>query len=126
MISLLCGIVLSIAVKADAQTVPQGHAAVFWSGKMMLNVCKQSDALLPNEDCRAFAMGVVDLLSEATAAVGGVGSYLVCLTDEVTANQVRDVVVKFLQEHPAELNYSAAYLASRAVAAAWPCPPQIS
>jgi len=68
-------------------------------------------------------MGVVDLLSEATAAVGGVGSSLVCLTDEVTANQVRDLVVKFLQEHPAELNYSAASLASRAVAAAWPCPP---
>ena len=106
--------------------MPPGHAAVFWSGQMMLNVCKQSDAIVPHEDCLAFAKGVVDLLSEATAAVGGVGSYRVCLTQDVTENQVRDVVMQFLQEHPAELNYSAAYLASRALAAAWPCPPQLS
>jgi Rap1a immunity proteins len=44
-----------------------------------------------------------------------------CAPMGVTVEQVHDVVMKFLQEHPADLNYSADSLAQYAIIAAW-CP----
>jgi hypothetical protein len=93
----------------------------FWSGQEMLNYCRD-DNQAAREGCTGFAMGVADTAAEASAAGSIVRSFRVCRPGEVTGSQARDVILQYLQAHPRELYYSAASLAIRALAAAWPCP----
>lgn len=47
-----------------------------------------------------------------------------CMPDEVTMGQVRRIVVKHLQDHPAELHYSMVSLVNLALNEAYPCTAQ--
>jgi len=46
----------------------------------------------------------------------------VCIPNEVQLNQVRDVVIAYLDAHPETRHEPAYYLGRQALIAAWPCP----
>lgn len=45
----------------------------------------------------------------------------VCVPDAVTVGQVRNIVVRYLEEHPEELHYSSIILVTNALDEAFPC-----
>jgi hypothetical protein len=124
MILPLCGIFLSAAAWAETpQTVPVPPlpTVTFKSGEWLLTKCgsgQQQD----QATCLGFVMGSTDAVTVATAFGGACGTFRVCRPAQVTDEQVRDVILKYLEAHPAERSSSSAVaLAARALAAAWPC-----
>ena len=123
MILPLCGILLSVAVRAETPKpvpVPPLAIVTFKSGEWLLSKCR-SGQQRDQGDCLGFTMGLADAVSVATAYGGACGTFRVCRPEHVTDEQVRDVIVKYLEAHPAELNSSAVAAAVRALAAVWPC-----
>jgi hypothetical protein len=45
----------------------------------------------------------------------------VCVPDAVTVGQLRNIVVRYLEEHPEELHYSSIVVLNNALAEAFPC-----
>jgi len=120
----LCGIFLSVAVWAETpQTVPVPQLATvtFKSGEWLLTKCR-SGQQQDKTTCLAFVMGLTDAVSVATAYGGACGTFRVCRPEHVTDEQVRDVIVRYLEANPVERrSTSAVALAARALAAVWPC-----
>jgi hypothetical protein len=67
--------------------------------------------------CLGFIEGVADTMTSIRTGQGQRS----CIPREVEADQMREVVVKYLTEHPEDRNYSAASNALVAIAKAWPC-----
>jgi len=62
----------------------------------------------------------VDGFSDAITA-GGKDHALACIPTASTGTELRDVLVKFLKDHPEDQHLKASTLASRAFAKAYPC-----
>jgi hypothetical protein len=106
---------------AQTPTERSSTVVTFFSGEEMLNYCRGANQAA-RDGCTGFAMGVADTAAEASAARAIIGPLRVCRPEEVTGSQALDVILQFLEAHPAELHYSAASLAIQALAAVWPCP----
>ena len=86
----------------------------FGTGNMLYETCGAHD--IGNEKyCLAYAVGATD----AFAWDGKV-----CPPRQVTEQQVRDIVVGYLRDHPELRHYSAPSIASRALEEAFPCKEQ--
>jgi hypothetical protein len=85
------------------------RAGQFDTGNDFLSLC--ANALLVG-NCTGSAVGYTDMLN----LLG-----LVCLNGNVTKGQVRDVIKKYMQDHPAERSHPAASLAYSALTEAFPC-----
>lgn len=119
---LLLGLVM--AFPASAQTL---------TGNELLARCKGqlSDRRLPNDEnwCVGFLQGLfggytVGLIDRTPAPfqkdASANGS--LCLPENVTIGQARDVIVRFLEQNPAMRHGTAAYLSFTALSQAFPCP----
>jgi Rap1a immunity proteins len=136
-------LVLTIAAAlapAQAEEVPQRTAQYLGkTGNQLYGVCDARPAPAIWQHCLDYVAGAVD---EATvlAAVMVIGSekyghkdvsdffrvFRICLPDnkvdhKVDIEQVADVVVKYLREHPERRDQMAASLVFEAVHDAWPC-----
>lgn len=124
MILPLCGIFLSLAAWAETPhtvPVPQLTTVTFKSGEWLLTKCR-SGQQQDQTTCMGFVMGMTDAVTVAAAYGGACGTFRVCRPAQVADEQVRDVIVRYLEAHPAERNStSAVALAARALAAVWPC-----
>jgi Ssp1 endopeptidase immunity protein Rap1a len=85
-------------------------------GATLLKWC-QSEAPSDRSGCLGYITAIVDVLESRTPILGN----LACLPVTTTRVQARKIVVADLVKRPAELQYSAAGLAARALAAAFPC-----
>jgi hypothetical protein len=68
------------------------------------------------EQCDAYVDGFADAIS-----AGGKDHALACIPIPATGTELRDVLVKFLKDHPEDQHLKASTLASRAFAKAYPC-----
>ncbi len=107
----LIAVCLSLTVPADA--------AMTGTGNELLETCKNESSMFSSGACLGFVQGVTEgLLLQA-------GTFkqkpLVCLPEGVTFGQMRDVVVKYLSEHPELRHYTGAQLTVLALANAWKC-----
>jgi hypothetical protein len=85
--------------------------------------CKEAAKLsttAPNPIRTGYCMGVVAALMFSLPAVGRI----VCLPKGVTLGQGAKVLVKYMDDHPEELQERTEQLAARALMKAWPCPRQ--
>jgi hypothetical protein len=120
MIGLLLFVFAGTAGAQRPHVVPPAKARVFESGNDLLGIC-QSPLDADKSACSAYVVGVVDLIS----VLQGWDTWkykAVCIPEKAINGQVRDVVVKYLVENPAERDRSAAALIMLAVTAAWGCP----
>jgi hypothetical protein len=81
-------------------------------GTTLLKACTGANATA----CDAY----VDGFSDAIVA-GGKDHALACIPKSSTGTELRDVLVKFLKDHPEDQNLKATTLATRAFAKAYPC-----
>ncbi|MGH7093015.1 MAG: Rap1a/Tai family immunity protein [Stellaceae bacterium] len=70
-----------------------------------------------------FCFGYLDSVVNDMRSYGSVDDFSACLPDDLDDSTRRDVVVAFLERHPAERRKDATALTARALAEAYPCPP---
>ena len=86
----------------------------YFSGNRLLAWCTSFDPGKRNL-CLGYIYGV------AHALEGHVPDYRACIPREATFDQVADVALKWLEEHPQRRHYSAFSLAVQALDEAFPC-----
>ena len=102
-----------------------GAQASFKSGNDLLSDCGQKDSLHLGE-CLGYVTGVADSIDgpmkySAQLKKGVIVRPRACLRDGVTAGQVRDVVVNWLEENPQLRDMSANSAVEFALSQAFPC-----
>ena len=70
----------------------------------------------------SYERGICLGFTSAVANIVAVAGWRACIPDGVTRGQLRDIMVKFLDDHPEALHLEAASLATRAYEEAFPCP----
>lgn len=78
----------------------------------------QSETAYNAGSCINYVLGVVD---SAQGPDRGVGGYVFCPPDSVSASQSRDIVKNWLADNPGERRYNAASLVASALSEVWPC-----
>lgn len=110
----LCGIYPPVL---RAQQTP--HVA-FWTGNELFRACEPPK----HPACWAYVTGVTDAFSMVESLMmktGRLEKVLWCRPKGVTAEQVRDVVVQYLERNPQERHFSAPGLVLAALYQAFPC-----
>jgi hypothetical protein len=105
---------LSVAIEAPAH-------ADFVTGNRLFQDCQATD-FFSQGACMGFVAGVADAMTTAQAANGTVAGWRACLSEQITAGEVRDVAVNFLARHPEKRDIAAATLVAQALEEAFPCP----
>ena len=70
--------------------------------------------------CMGYLGGIVDAMMGQPPGILG---RTACFPEHVTAGQTRDVVMRYLEQHPDARHYSAASIAATALMEAFPCKP---
>jgi Ssp1 endopeptidase immunity protein Rap1a len=103
--------VMAVVMPGHGQTI-QG----FYSGNELFETCKRNPAA-----CLGYISGSFDALAGSGGTLNG---WRTCPPQAALTNvQIRDVVMKYLTEHPEYRHLSAAALIARALSSAFPCPP---
>ena len=82
------------------------------SGAKLMGICNAGRST----DCDAYLSGVADAIGAA-----GRDHAPACIPDAVTGVQLREVVKKFLRDHPQDMQQPAGELVTHAFAADFPC-----
>ncbi|SRR6266436_68773 len=91
-------------------------SAGFLDGNALYRYCTATDAFSQGA-CIGYVDGVADLMGFSD----DVAKRPQCIPVSVQAQQVVDVVVKFLRDNPADRNYNADSLVFAAIHQAWNC-----
>jgi hypothetical protein len=96
------------------------QAQVYFStGTQLLEKCLAEPGSLAHIACTGEITGAVDQIRYENEVTGKCG---IAVPDEVTRGELRDVVVKFLQDNPDMLPAPSAHLIVYAMIQAFPCP----
>jgi hypothetical protein len=91
---------------------PAFAAAAFKSGNELLQECAERPAL--------FCFGYIDAVSDAFVR-NILNGYEACVHKDVTADQLKDIVVQYLRLNPADRHLGAVGLVADAISKAFPC-----
>lgn len=99
------------------------HGALTWAGtgNELLSDCEGTDEFNRGW-CTGRIVGYTQGLNHGLDLGGSVGLY--CLPEGVTLGQLRDVTVKFLNDHPERRHEKDTLLMLDAMSEAFPCPKQ--
>ena len=98
---------------AIAMAVPTPSFAYFIDGNKLYSECTQ--------DASLFCLGYIDGISDGLDLARATNSRQQCAPVGVSAGQVKDVVVRYLYNHPESRNLEAGYLVVAAIGDAWNC-----
>ena len=114
---------LALAVSlAVLFTAGEGRAA-YLSGNGLNEACS-SDNYFSDGQCLGYIQGVYDarvLLDKAIIKKQWDGNWTACVPVSVSAGQLKEVVKKYLREHPEQWHYSANSTVARAFDETFPC-----
>lgn len=97
--------------------LPAWGQADIRTGNGLLSAC-QSKEPLQQTQCLVYILGALDGASSATQLTAPV----FCAPNGITGGQAKDIVVKWLLEHPSRREMPSAWFITAALADAWPCP----
>jgi hypothetical protein len=102
----------TVGVTALMSVTAAARPAVFEDGNTLYTRCTAQSANVFNFTlCRGYMVGIYDAMT-----IGPVAGVTACFPSGVTPDQQRDVVVKYLREHPEIRTYTAAGLVASAFA----------
>lgn len=115
---IIMGVAAAVALAA---VMPQQAKANFYSGNEVYSNClalRSDDTYYQKYAmCMAYVSGAYDAIELAR----DINSAPRCGPDGLTVGQLKDVVVKYMREHPENRNYSAASLVLLSMVDAWGC-----
>ena len=114
---LVAGLAVALMIgPAEADVLDPRESAAFIDGNHLRDMCADPGTYA------VFVAGVVDTMRAVQEAGGSLFGRRVCLPKSVILSQAKDVVVRFLREHPEWMQYSAAKLVAVALDGAFLCP----
>ena len=115
----ICAFLVILALSGASPLFAESRVDV--NGNALYGWCRTTPGGLPNEPvggyCAGFIHGVVDVHGEKTTIYG----FRACLPHSVTIRELRDIVVKWLEGHPARRHLIAHGLVGEALSEAYPC-----
>ena len=96
--------------------VNAGARADFMEGNDLYDACTGPD------DSKLVCLGYVMGIADAPQAPAAVKRSPMCVSEDVTAEHVVDVVKRYLAAHPEKRHLPASWLVAHALAEAYPCP----
>lgn len=106
---------VALLTKAISAILVASTAGAYQVGNDLLDHCIGNES--ERVACLAYIQGAVDIWS-SVRAVRGLPQ---CIPDGASTHQLRDIVVSYLQSHPATRHEVAATLAIAAISEAWNC-----
>ena len=116
---VLSGLVVGDQVRAD-----------FYDGKMLLQDCQGGDDQKETQElaglsqwgtCVGYIAAVVDTISNAFLTAGSVNAQQLCVSEHVQLSQLKDVVRRWLSDHPEKQHLAASFLVFQALKEKYPC-----
>jgi hypothetical protein len=102
-----------LIVVGMAAASPAG-AAAFLDGNRLHEWCQDAN--------RNFATGYIAGAADHMWIMGEIrGQHFICVPEQATLGQLRDIVCNYLRDKPTDRHYSAASVAGTALQMAWPC-----
>ena len=100
----------------------RSKTSAYNTGNTLLSMCEGQPPfdVLGEPYCTGYVVGIADALS-IEEGVSSVWGWKACIPDSVSRRQLRDVVVKYLQNNPETRDETAASLTAAALAMAFPC-----
>jgi len=108
----ICGMRFAPALLTAIVALPVPAMAGFNTGNEVVTACKQDRFGY----CLGYTTGLVDAITNEPGTKGQI-----CLRESLTAGQVRDVLVKWLDDNPGKRDYTASSIARVALQEAFPC-----
>lgn len=93
--------------------------AGFMDGNKLLERCQSDAGSSHNIYCLGYVAGIADVFGERGSVLHG--HYRACMPPGATNGQLRDVVVKWLQQYPERRHYDADSLVAAALSRTFPC-----
>ena len=115
---LMAMIAVATAVALSCPPASAQQGTPFYTGNDLWSQCT-SNAPFQSGFCAGFVAGIADILAADPLIIG----QMVCAPLDVTTDQKRDVVKRYLEQHPERWHYAAASLVLDALAEAFPCKP---
>jgi len=103
--------VAALVVAAGLFWIPSAFAA-FDSGNALFDNCNNASDASKQSHCLAHIAGVSDVLD---------GMHIICTGGHVSLDQIKNVVVKYLREHPEQRDADADDSTSIALVQSFPC-----
>lgn len=82
------------------------------TGGALFDTCNNQNDKSKQSYCLGYIAGVTDVLT---------GMHIICAGQRIGLDEIKDVVVKYLREHPGERDMDADDLTSTALTSAFPC-----
>ena len=115
--------IISLLLALSLFHAPEHARAAFMDGNALLQSCEvgREDPNFYQESakCLFYVVGVTDA-SNFFQTAEGIDNFL-CIPSSATAGQLRDTVVKFLKDNPAERHKEASVIVYLSLAGAYPC-----
>jgi Rap1a immunity proteins len=108
---------ISIAVAALLFSLSVQADEAFYSGNQILSMC-ESQSAFDYGRCLGYVLAVSDIMGMTMENTGWVKN---CQPPGVTSDQLKDVVVQYLRNHPADHHYAAPGPVLMALSQAFPC-----
>ena len=105
---LIMGVIFWFSV-SSAKAV---NGFYFYTGNEIFQRCNSDIGTPDSVGCVGYVAGIADALTLTNT---------ICVPTDVSVVQVRDIVLKYLREHPERRHYNASGLAATALVSAFPC-----
>ena len=121
---------LLIAVILSGLVVGGKATADFYDGKMLLQDCQGGDDQQETQNfaglsqwgtCVGYIAAVVDTMSNASLTAGSVNAQQLCVSEHVQLSQLKDIVRRWLSDHPEKRHLAASFLVFQALKEKFPC-----
>lgn len=111
-----------IAAGACLLNVSSPSRASFRNGNELLPDCLSGPSDSTYYQNQAYCIGyIIGVVDDQSLYADALGKRLYCLRPEVTAGQIKDVVVAYFQRHPEKRDFGGAALVITALMEAFPC-----
>jgi hypothetical protein len=96
-------------------------AAGFVTGDKLFEFCQARSGSAQNVYCLGYIVGVADMVDDPLLSKVLPSQAKFCVPDKLQSNQLKDVVVSYLQNNPQERVFQAQALIVVALSKAYPC-----
>lgn len=96
-------------------TTPAQAFVAYGTGRDLQDKCTDG-----RQVAKAYCDGYISAIASAMNYVG-IGPYKTCIPQEVSVNEMKKIVVRYMNEHPQDLFYTAIDLIAEPLVAAFPC-----
>jgi hypothetical protein len=115
----VCGVLALCLILAAPSAAQESASEAFETGRTLLQKCGGDAA--SQSRCLSYIEGVADAMRLEQAYRRTFFGARVCINQNILSREIKDIVVRWLKDHPDRQRYPASQLIAQAVFKAFPC-----